>query len=161
MNETIEKFELLRKLAQEATDLVDGAWIVPPSDIAKLCAATLRMTDYLDAMRTELAELKTDHAAMRTELASARESHAFLFENSVAKSVYDLLKADQQWVSVEERLPDPNKQVLILWHWDNADTEFYGISYRFADEDTIHTDDGDFDKTVVYWMPLPPPPVQP
>jgi hypothetical protein len=68
--------------------------------------------------------------------------------------------AETEWVKVSERLPENGKEVDILWVYDMDPTAlFRGNTVKYPDETGIYVDDGDNDKTVVYWKysyPLPP-----
>jgi hypothetical protein len=63
------------------------------------------------------------------------------------------LEAERRWIPVEESLPDPDKEVDILWALDEDETFelHFGISKKYEDEQYLHTEDGDYDKTVYFW----------
>lgn len=59
-----------------------------------------------------------------------------------------------QWVSVEERLPGPHKDVLIY--------DQYGIGFAARHRDGFFYESREPEplKSVTHWMPLPEPPAQ-
>lgn len=57
-----------------------------------------------------------------------------------------------EWISVNDRLPEPGEDVLVCNHWGDIDTDMVWIN---PDGKTEFY----FDKTnVTHWMPLPEPP---
>ena len=62
-----------------------------------------------------------------------------------------------KWISVEDELPEPGKQVIILRKngtWDRGECNpifFEGLPAFYLPEGPLMTDD------VTYWMPLPKP----
>lgn len=69
------------------------------------------------------------------------------------------LEETNRWIPVTERLPDDEEEIFIIYRYDDGDPDnYYEVSQYYLGEGTIHTVDGDFDKTVTHWRPLPPPP---
>lgn len=71
------------------------------------------------------------------------------------------LKMESKWISVEDRLPECNQDVLMYFDTGNMAVGFW----HDGDEDITfwraYTDDGwfaDCDTEPLYWMPLPSPP---
>lgn len=76
----------------------------------------------------------------------------------------DLEKAIEQmpfqWISVDERLPEPGKDVLLYFGGD-GNTMTVGGKYEVGDGWYSITDSEyytDCDTLPIYWMPLPKPP---
>lgn len=62
-------------------------------------------------------------------------------------NLYDAGYRKQEWVSVDERLPEESMTVITCNAEGEVDTDYYGYySLGFSD------------KTVTHWMPLPEPP---
>ena len=63
-----------------------------------------------------------------------------------------------EWISVEDRLPEPMQEVLVfdgddlvfvrLWSWDDGESHWYD-SYGAIDS---------CGSNITHWMPLPEPP---
>lgn len=65
-----------------------------------------------------------------------------------------------RWILVSERLPETNKQVIVLLTTDrrvNGDGHYNGVPPQGHDWPLWSTDEG-FDLDVTHWMPLPDPP---
>lgn len=66
------------------------------------------------------------------------------------------LKEAARWIPVSERLPEDYTDVLVLWHWDSRpESLVYDITRKWTDEKSLIVHDGDYDKNIVYWQPLP------
>ena len=62
----------------------------------------------------------------------------------------------QEWISVDDRLPEPWKQVLIYSRHDFCESAFYiGVSGKWRVTWNHEMLDAD---SVTHWMPLPEPP---
>lgn len=66
-----------------------------------------------------------------------------------------------QWISVKDRLPESEKEVLVWYRytWDDASTSYgFGISWWYSNSKQWR--DGCLLKgvEVLYWQPLPEPP---
>lgn len=66
-----------------------------------------------------------------------------------------------QWISVDDRLPESEKEVLVWYKytWDDASTSYgFGISWWYSNAKQWR--DGCLLKgvEVLYWQPLPEPP---
>jgi Protein of unknown function (DUF551) len=64
-----------------------------------------------------------------------------------------------EWISVEDRLPDSDEQVLVYYHRQSNDFRFYGLdltsSYGDLENDCwFHCQRGD---KVTHWAKLTPP----
>lgn len=76
----------------------------------------------------------------------------------------------QQWISVEDRLPETNRgisgwaRVLAYWTTSDPDYEPGGIETSFFDGRNWQGANGDMDyhgaRRVTHWMPLPEPPTE-
>ena len=67
-------------------------------------------------------------------------------------------QAAQQWISVKERLPELNVDVLIYVNFTVHSVTFKHCSVALFDG-TCWDDDGWYSRnSVTYWMPLPKPP---
>lgn len=64
-------------------------------------------------------------------------------------------QSEGEWISVEERLPEPHKLVLVLWERVGEGT-FYGFA-RYQREDVWYVSNEGMPR-VTHWMPLPEPP---
>lgn len=72
-----------------------------------------------------------------------------------------------EWISVEDRLPEENEQVLIT---DGSDVFYaykyyyegwdYQIAEDFDGEEGVFSTNAMKEKHVTHWMPLPEPPKQ-
>ena len=62
----------------------------------------------------------------------------------------------QEWISVEDRLPEPWKQVLIYSRYDFCESAFYiGVPGKWRVTWNHEMLDAD---SVTHWMPMPQPP---
>lgn len=111
-----------------------------PSDLQLAQDTLIASGELVEAIannwKTRLAALEAENAAMRE---AAR------------------------WIPVGEKLPEPDKSVLVLFRYDGdgfPEIPRIGFGIKFLDEHEIHTIDGDFDTTVTHWRPMPPPPEQ-
>ena len=71
------------------------------------------------------------------------------------------LTPPNEWVSVEERLPEKKQDVLMLFKSGNMAVGWWHDSDEHITFWCAYTDDGfytDCDDIPVYWMPLPAPP---
>lgn len=60
-----------------------------------------------------------------------------------------------EWISVEERLPEPNKLVLCIWLKSDGDSRYGFATYQ---RDDIWYVSNEGMPCVTHWMPLPKPP---
>ena len=76
---------------------------------------------------------------------------------AICKAVEALEKqATQEWISVDDRLPEPWKQVLIYSRYDFCESAFYiGVPGKWRVTWNHEMLDAD---SVTHWMPLPEPP---
>ena len=74
--------------------------------------------------------------------------------NDAADAIEDLLAAVPHWISVEERLPENGKFVLVS-DGDDIDT---ACRYKALTPDEVETFFWDSVLEVTHWMPLPEPP---
>lgn len=73
------------------------------------------------------------------------------------------LTLPNEWVSVEERLPEKKQDVLMLFDGGNMAVGWWHDSDEYITFWCAYTDDGfytDCDDMPVYWMPLPKPPTE-
>lgn len=68
-----------------------------------------------------------------------------------------------EWISVKERMPEPEKPVLVFDDFGDMTTAYlHNYSWGTTDwhlcETGSYADDADVDGTVTHWMPLPEPP---
>lgn len=83
----------------------------------------------------------------------------------VIKPIENLYKAGyrkQEWVSVDERLPTDERNVLAYYGFDRGDGDlgmmFIGVLSYFAYDPKPHFQHEESGLRVTHWMPLPPPP---
>lgn len=81
------------------------------------------------------------------------------FADAVIDSCIDIVKQHSDWISVDERLPEPNKIVLVAIHYP----QYYVPDFMYvitADYDEVRkkwssiTNVAEL-KNVVYWQPFP------
>lgn len=64
-----------------------------------------------------------------------------------------------EWISVEDRLPEPNKEVKFsLYLAIHEDWDSNCRILMFDNENLVFTRDGDDTQKITHWMPLPTPP---
>lgn len=64
--------------------------------------------------------------------------------------------SDEGWISVEERLPEPDTDVIVFVTDDmDGHRNFVNIDSRRRETDEAWTDG-----TITHWRPLPDPPVK-
>ena len=138
-----------------------------PADVSAIGVTTL--IDYVEAVEAELARRDEVIARLTIECDAMAEENRMLSERiqrlvdwhvraERAEAELAALREKTRWIPVSERLPEAGKPVAILWHYDaDKSNAFMGVSKKFEDENSILTDDGDFDNIVTHWMPLPEP----
>ena len=62
----------------------------------------------------------------------------------------------QEWISVKDRLPPPNKLVLCWWQSGDGEKEHYGFA-TFQSHGVWYVSNEGMPE-VTHWMPLPEPP---
>ncbi len=62
---------------------------------------------------------------------------------------------DGKWISVEDRLPDEHKSVIVYVTRFNYYSDYVDMSFRQDGEWKSNTG---YWKAITHWMPLPPPP---
>ncbi len=62
----------------------------------------------------------------------------------------------QEWISVKDRLPEPNKLVLCWWESGDGEREHYGFA-TFQSHGVWYVSNEGMPE-VTHWMPLPQPP---
>lgn len=68
-----------------------------------------------------------------------------------AEALYNAGYRKQEWISVDERLPEPQKLVLCIW--ERCDERTYGFA-RYQREDVWYVSNEGMPR-VTHWMPLP------
>ena len=89
------------------------------------------------------------------EMARALENHTCMSEfqaETASRMLYQLGYRKQEWISVEERLPEVRQRVLLYSKHDGVNT-----GYR-ADEIGRFYVDKSYPYRPTHWMPLPMPP---
>lgn len=79
------------------------------------------------------------------------------------KALQPTLTPPNEWVSVEERLPEKKQDVLMLFDTGNMAVGWWHDADEHITFWCAYTDDGfytDCDDMPVYWMPLPKPPTE-
>ena len=84
------------------------------------------------------------------------------------KHLSDIPTADivlrNQWISVEDRLPTDQKDVLCYYGFDRGDGDlgmmFMGVLCYFCYDENPHWQHADHNLVVTHWMPLPTPPTE-
>jgi hypothetical protein len=81
---------------------------------------------------------------------------------NVATYLFDRGYRKQEWISVEDRLPTEQREVLAYYGFDNGDGDlgmmFTGVLTYFAYDKKPHFQHEDLRLRVTHWMPLPEPP---
>lgn len=76
----------------------------------------------------------------------------------------DRLENQNEWISVEDRLPTDQKEVLCYYGFDRGDGDlgmmFMGTLCYFCFDENPHWQHADHDLIVTHWMPLPTPPIE-
>lgn len=64
------------------------------------------------------------------------------------------------WVSVKDRMPEPNKDVLLAVYCEETDSYYQVIAWQTTSGDWDSNDEVfcQYDDEVTHWMPLPEPP---
>lgn len=75
--------------------------------------------------------------------------------HDVSETCYNAGYRKQEWISVDERLPEPNKLVLCIWERED-DGWNYGFA-RYQRENVWYVSNEGMPR-VTHWMPLPEPP---
>lgn len=138
-----------------------------------------QLADHIEHLNKELAELKAtprtvtdeemlgvfkNHRRMNFEWEWIEKHGAMNYEAFVS-AVRDLLKGGEQWISVEERLPEREQSVLVYSPQNEElfqifDAVFDGEMFRELDAndyaETLYTE-GSY-VGVTHWMPMPEPP---
>lgn len=71
-------------------------------------------------------------------------------ENTELKKEIERLKAEREWISVKQRLPDNNIYVIVRMDGGSVDTDYLTSANEFDF----------FGRFVTHWMPLPQHPKQ-
>ena len=79
------------------------------------------------------------------------ENDEWCFTHSVVNKLYNAGYRKQEWISVDERLPEPKKLVLCIW--ELCDERTYGFA-RYQREDVWYVSNEGMPR-VTHWMPLP------
>ena len=78
------------------------------------------------------------------------------FEDFIADGVLSAGYHKQEWISVKDRLPKPNKLVLCWWQSGDGEKEHYGFA-TFQSHGVWYVSNEGMPE-VTHWMPLPEPP---
>lgn len=80
--------------------------------------------------------------------------------NDIATYIQQLEAAAPKWISVEERLPEKDVRVAVLYRFPRSNLLFATTLDYFATDPIPHFQHtlGEGGPIVVYWMPLPEPP---
>jgi len=85
----------------------------------------------------------------------ATSVYAFAKEVAIAAVLADR-EGRQQWISVDERLPEPGIDVLVRCDYHGRDA--FDVAGIFHGEWASHVTEHDCRHTVTHWQPLPAPP---
>lgn len=92
---------------------------------------------------------------LTTELYEANHKKSVLDYRWLAKEAYNAgYRKQSEWISVDERLPETNKKVLVCYSNGSMDI----AKYIRADGLEFWFEETNFTKTITHWMPLPKPP---
>lgn len=110
-----------------------------------------------DKQIEEMAEITKVHCELENQCGSC---HWSTCNECLAEVLYNAGYRKQEWISVEERLPEPNTNVLIYVFFHNQWQIVKGwLSYC---DKKFHISNSDYpsltDIPVTHWMPLPEPP---
>ena len=101
-------------------------------------------------------------AAMPKEDKVACDAYATIWSDVVNVEAADVHPVNQ-WISVKDRLPEPEKEVLVWYRytWGAGFTSYrFGISRWYSNIKRWYEGCLPKDIDVLYWQPLPEPPKQ-
>lgn len=109
--------------------------------------------DQADALRRQLAERDATIIAFQTRVTELRHDlNMVIDQRNAANARIAELEASQAWVSVDDRLPEPLADVLVVYN-------DYCVRGWLSEKAVWYM--GSIPIPVNHWMPLPPPPVTP
>lgn len=81
---------------------------------------------------------------------------------TISMALYDAGYRKQEWISVEDRLPENPKDVLCYYRFGRGDGDlgmmFVGTLCYFCFDKNPHWQHSETGLVVTHWMPLPEPP---
>ena len=117
-----------------------------------------RINELVALVEADAASTETYKRLIRELQKSDDEKHKQL---AAANARIAELEAAQQWVSVDERLPDDEDNGVIAWTNNASEYSSYNFDLAFYHKNfgwLMATEWEHGDPTVTHWMPLPPPP---
>lgn len=83
-----------------------------------------------------------------------------MYTKKYIKNLIDGMPTVGGWISVKERLPEPNVSVLLAVYDRDHGYTYRTVAWLNTSGDWDSNDDGfnQGDEDVLYWMPLPEPP---
>lgn len=119
------------------------------SDLLSLAESLRTFHDNAEATM-EAMQAQLDAANKRNTEYVARQIRYLEIEVKLANARIAELEAAQQWVSVDERLPDPLVDVVV--------TDGESMTVGWSSKKGWWYANGWSDEGITHWMPLPPPP---
>lgn len=120
--------------------------------------------DYLIKKDTQFAKMCEGNDDFNRQRKYSFEANILAYELCQSVMDYYLVKNAQsanQWVSVKDRLPEPEKEVLVWYRytWGAGFTAYrFGISRWYSNIKRWYEGCLPKDIEVLYWQPLPEPP---
>ena len=106
-------------------------------------------------LREKIARLTDERDRLLTEVAGAQNLSGILNLMGVLLASSEADAKMCEWISVEERLPEPTDFYPGVWVWDAVWQVGYEAWYNTDDQAWVACSDREPPERITHWMPLP------
>lgn len=144
------------RIMREAADMLENDathFAALERSVAIADAASGLRQDAIEKWKKAYGTLRAKYSALLEQNGKLRDAAADVTRLAAEAAV------ERDWISVEDRLPEDRRNVLVVAYWNERWGVYMGWCAPKRAEWSVHVGIGDrSDVAVTHWMPLPEPP---